>query len=166
MADELRNRTESNTPSRPFFFRKVHGVEKYDENHVENSENVESQPASEMDAHIVSECNAISSKPPFRYLNPKNYGRANETTVGKGPQRTSEERQENHSVSRVRPRACYNCKSESHRFYDCDSPISRVFCFRCGRENVLSPNCICKHSKNFQAVAYYEVVASDEELCH
>lgn len=28
---------------------------------------------------------------------------------------------------------CYNCKSESHRLMDCGEPITRIFCFRCGK---------------------------------
>lgn len=59
---------------------------------------------------------------------------------------------------------CYNCKSYQHYFHDCDKPIDRIFCFKCGKDEVLAPNCDCKksreHSKNGVRVA-----AVDAHLC-
>lgn len=42
---------------------------------------------------------------------------------------------------------CFNCKETSHYFNDCDQPITRVFCFRCGNEGVLAPFCECRKNK-------------------
>ncbi|XP_065358730.1 uncharacterized protein LOC135952646 [Calliphora vicina] len=36
---------------------------------------------------------------------------------------------------------CWNCKVVGHSFMDCPEPITRTFCFRCGRENVVAPKC-------------------------
>ncbi|XP_073838452.1 uncharacterized protein [Musca autumnalis] len=36
---------------------------------------------------------------------------------------------------------CWNCKKPGHSYIECSIPISRVFCFRCGREGVLAPKC-------------------------
>lgn len=42
------------------------------------------------------------------------------------------------------PQACWNCSKVGHNFNFCPDPISRFFCFRCGRPDVSSrrcPNC-------------------------
>ena len=56
-----------------------------------------------------------------------------------------------------RKMSCYSCKSESHLLRDCDKPVERVFCFKCGAEGLLSPNCthsrLNEETKNVQAVA-------------
>lgn len=46
--------------------------------------------------------------------------------------------------AKQRKSVCYNCKSNQHYFNDCDKPIDRIFCLRCGKEEVLAPNCECK----------------------
>lgn len=43
-------------------------------------------------------------------------------------------------IAAVRAPKCFNCKSESHKFKECDQPRKR-FCFKCGLENVILPNC-------------------------
>lgn len=65
--------------------------------------------------------------------------------------------------SQVRKPTCYNCKSEQHRLIDCDEPITRIFCFRCGKEGVRAPNCTCmpKNSKN---VACSTAEACDQQM--
>jgi hypothetical protein len=43
------------------------------------------------------------------------------------------------------PLQCHNCKKFGHRFRDCRQPKSRVFCYKCGMENVTTENCpFCK----------------------
>lgn len=38
---------------------------------------------------------------------------------------------------------CWNCGG-NHRFFDCEFPVKGIFCFGCGRKNVLKPRCpIC-----------------------
>lgn len=62
--------------------------------------------------------------------------------------------------------ACYNCKSTQHYFNDCDKPVNRVFCFRCGKEDTLAPNCECRklreQTKNELGVAALEAENCDE----
>lgn len=36
---------------------------------------------------------------------------------------------------------CWNCGQMGHSFIDCPSPNRRVFCFKCGRDNVVTPKC-------------------------
>ena len=36
---------------------------------------------------------------------------------------------------------CWNCRVEGHSFRECDSPKRNLFCYRCGRENVITPRC-------------------------
>lgn len=43
---------------------------------------------------------------------------------------------------------CFNCKSDEHLLLDCTAPFDRIFCFRCGRENVRAPECTCRKPKN------------------
>lgn len=35
---------------------------------------------------------------------------------------------------------CFNCHEMGHRFKQCRQPL-RKFCFKCGRDNVMTPNC-------------------------
>lgn len=39
-------------------------------------------------------------------------------------------------------RTCFNCREAGHGLNDCSKPIKRIFCFGCGKENVLKPNCV------------------------
>lgn len=61
---------------------------------------------------------------------------------------------------------CYNCKSNQHYFNDCDQPVTRIFCFRCGKDDVLAPNCDCRRnreqSKNELSIAMANVEHCDE----
>lgn len=36
---------------------------------------------------------------------------------------------------------CWNCEGR-HRYHECSLPIKTIFCFGCGRKNILKPNCI------------------------
>lgn len=36
---------------------------------------------------------------------------------------------------------CFNCKSSDHLMRKCPVPITRIFCFCCGRENITYPQC-------------------------
>lgn len=36
---------------------------------------------------------------------------------------------------------CWNCKVVGHSFVDCPEPLTRQFCFRCGRDGVVTPKC-------------------------
>lgn len=42
---------------------------------------------------------------------------------------------------------CWNCRTEGHRFNYCPSHQRRLFCYKCGREGVVTPECPrCKNS--------------------
>ena len=36
---------------------------------------------------------------------------------------------------------CHNCKKPGHSYYQCSVVPKRIFCFRCGTDNVTTPNC-------------------------
>lgn len=56
--------------------------------------------------------------------------------------------------SEERKKECFNCKSEAHYFRNCDKPVNRIFCFTCGEEGKLSPNCTHESMpKNLTVVA-------------
>lgn len=55
--------------------------------------------------------------------------------------------QKNFSRNNKPKRSCFNCNSEHHYFNDCDRPIERIFCFRCGKDGALSPNCECRNQR-------------------
>lgn len=45
-------------------------------------------------------------------------------------------------------RICFNCKDVGHGYVDCPIPVRGIFCYGCGADNVLKPNCmICKFRK-------------------
>lgn len=37
---------------------------------------------------------------------------------------------------------CWNCKDLAHYYVDCPLPPQHVFCYGCGRHNILKPNCL------------------------
>lgn len=45
---------------------------------------------------------------------------------------------------------CWNCKQNGHGFMDCPSTQRTLFCYRCGKPDVISPNCTNCPSRNFQ----------------
>lgn len=40
-------------------------------------------------------------------------------------------------------RRCWNCREIGHTFRGCKLPKQRLFCFKCGRFGITSPNCTC-----------------------
>lgn len=45
-----------------------------------------------------------------------------------------------------RPQKCWNCHTPGHSFNDCRSPRTRMFCFRCGKDNVTTKTCVCSEN--------------------
>lgn len=103
----------------------------------------------------VSSCNVLFSK--------------RETAPNKKVQtNVSTNKNLNTKETRYGKLTCFNCFSNQHLFRDCDKPIHKMFCFRCGKENVLAPNCDCKAkkegSKNISAVSLVEAGQSGDQL--
>lgn len=47
------------------------------------------------------------------------------------------------------PIVCWNCQKQGHIFMDCPSAQRAMFCYRCGKPDVISPNCPkCKEKGN------------------
>lgn len=42
---------------------------------------------------------------------------------------------------------CFNCKDIGHFYVDCPIPPQHIFCYGCGRENILKPNCFACQRK-------------------
>lgn len=38
-------------------------------------------------------------------------------------------------------RKCYNCHCPDHLLADCPEPVTRFFCFKCGKEGCVTPKC-------------------------
>lgn len=36
---------------------------------------------------------------------------------------------------------CWNCRKSGHSYVECPIPVSRIFCFKCGKEGVVTPKC-------------------------
>ncbi|KAI8119460.1 hypothetical protein CVS40_9298 [Lucilia cuprina] len=44
---------------------------------------------------------------------------------------------------------CWNCKEEGHAFMDCPSERRRLFCYKCGHDNTVTPRCpTCQGNQN------------------
>lgn len=143
VADELRNETEVQAQKRPFFFRKsINAIETECIGDVEMGEE-ENENKAELETEGNVNCQAMMVRPQFN----SNYKKGYNT---------------NEMKEQPRKPTCYNCKSELHRLVDCGEPISRIFCFRCGREGVRAPNCTCG-PKNAKYVACSTAEACDIE---
>lgn len=47
----------------------------------------------------------------------------------------------NISNSNLAKYTCWNCKNKGHSFVQCPDPQRNLFCYKCGLENVTTPNC-------------------------
>ncbi|XP_065356323.1 uncharacterized protein LOC135950717 [Calliphora vicina] len=44
---------------------------------------------------------------------------------------------------------CWNCKEDGHMFMDCPSQRRRLFCYKCGHDNTVTPKCpTCQGNRN------------------
>lgn len=58
---------------------------------------------------------------------------------------------------------CFNCRKQGHVFNDCSEPVTRIFCFRCGKDDNVSPTCTnCFPTKNEAAVLLTSEQAADD----
>lgn len=64
----------------------------------------------------------------------------------------------NNSQQRRNPLICWNCKEEGHVFMDCPITERTLFCYRCGKPDVISPKCPNCKGRYFQRG---EVTAGD-----
>lgn len=75
-----------------------------------------------------------------RSLNPRFHNRqVNELVYD--PAEVEEEILEISAINKERVLVCWNCKQNGHTFVDCPVEQRRIFCYRCGLENVVSPKC-------------------------
>lgn len=133
MSEELYRETgpKNNTSTlRPFIPRKsiqaVTQTNDDEQNEVVNEDMYENAIESEQ---IEVDCEVVQSRPNGRRF----------------PDRNKSERAEGNVDT-----SCFNCGENSHRFLDCKQPITRAFCFRCGKKDVITPRCDCipKNSRN------------------
>lgn len=47
----------------------------------------------------------------------------------------------NHWKSQKEERKCYNCHTSGHLVADCPEKVSRIFCFKCGLDGYITPQC-------------------------
>lgn len=63
--------------------------------------------------------------------------------------RTRSPKKKGASEGNDKPLRCFNCKETGHLFIDCNRAVERKFCFRCGYEDVIAPECPnCNTPKN------------------
>lgn len=141
VADELRKETESQTQKRMFFPRRAINVIEANEQGINAELNEANENDSELTEYLGNEINCQAIKAKYQKGNVSNSLSA------------TNERKDIYTAKETQTRnvmTCYNCKAESHRLVDCGEPITRIFCFRCGREGVRAPNCSCgpKNSRN------------------
>lgn len=132
VADELHKETEAKTFRRPFFAKRSVNAIENDTSGLENDNEAEGVEEKE-DSNKILECDAFKAKPNFR----RNQSRDNSVTGDKSKTPNTEVRE---TMSR-RVYKCYNCKSEEHLLHECDQPIERIFCFRCGAEGMTANKC-------------------------
>jgi hypothetical protein len=54
-------------------------------------------------------------------------------------------------ISEISPKLiCWNCRNAGHGYMECLAPERKIFCYGCGLENTLKPNCPKCSQKNFQ----------------
>lgn len=96
----------------------------------------------ENETEIVSDCCAFS-----KFTKAKNWSKV-EAPQGAEPKPYSgHQPNRDDRTKRSTNWTCFNCHSVGHGFMDCETPITRPFCFRCGKEGVVAPKCDCR-SKN------------------
>lgn len=135
VADELHNETEVKSFKRPFFpKRSVNAIDTEEIGSGEGIENGENTNESEDEA--VVDCQAIRTKRDFKH------GDRNKYKVDSNQYEKSKiQSNESNEVQTKKVYLCYNCKSDQHMLYDCDKPIERTFCLRCGAEGMVTGTC-------------------------
>lgn len=152
VADELRKETESQVQKRLFFPRRaINTVDVDSPSELEGvGDNFGDEYGLESDEQSEVNCQAIRAKAPFR-PNPKR-GYMTKSAEEQNSNKEKITTLTDTKDTQTRKTACYNCQSELHRLMDCEEPITRIFCFRCGREGVRALNCTC-NPKNSKGVA-------------
>lgn len=133
VADELHKETEAKTFRRQFFpKRSVNAIE----NDTSGFESIiEDEDDNEKDdGNKVLECDAFKAKSNFK----RNNRQFDKNMVS---EKTSMPNSEVKEAMSRRVYKCYNCKSEEHLLHECDQPIERVFCFKCGAEGMTANKC-------------------------
>lgn len=59
-------------------------------------------------------------------------------------QQTGNAKKSKEGEDRSKHWTCFNCHETGHGYRDCESEVERVFCFRCGKEDVKSRECDCR----------------------
>lgn len=95
---------------------------------------------------LLEECRRaernLAKRNPYRQQ-PNNFRRINELTY----EESSEDNSHydiaalNNTNGPGRQLTCWNCKAPGHTFIDCTLTQRNLFCYRCGFDNVISPNC-------------------------
>ncbi|XP_075151748.1 uncharacterized protein LOC142225820 [Haematobia irritans] len=108
--------------------------------------------------HLLDECRRaernLSKRNLSRQMNPQQHRRVNELEYSTDYFYDAPQPQQREGMTQDfqlealkmnsppnKPIVCWNCKRPGHTFIDCDSNERSLFCYRCGFENVISPNC-------------------------
>lgn len=155
-SDELYRETGPNNTAKAFVPRRSVQALTQEEDSISE---YEKEGCEESDEQESTGCQVIQSKPYTRRYESddksKNFSNGNRAVDDHKIRPT-----EKSSEAIISKDACFNCGSSSHRFRNCDKPVVRAFCFRCGKKDVITPKCDCG-PKNLRAVAYCHQTISD-----
>ena len=59
---------------------------------------------------------------------------------------------------------CWNCKERGHGFFNCQKPQQEIFCYRCGRQNVVLSQCPHCQRGNCQQNAQNREIAHSKPI--
>lgn len=81
------------------------------------------------DNELEFECDAISSKNKMNNRSTKPRSNGNKPPA-------------NETLNKIKnDTKCYNCRQKGHWFMECPIERTRVFCFRCGKDDLITPEC-------------------------
>ncbi|RYE18040.1 MAG: hypothetical protein EOP45_14750, partial [Sphingobacteriaceae bacterium] len=117
--------------------QKVYAAEISDENPTETDESTDV----DKDNELISECAAVND-----HFKSKKWSKKSSEIPRNFENKPQSERQSKteEKEKRVSNWKCFNCLEMGHGFTDCPAPVTRIFCFRCGREGVVAPECGCR----------------------
>lgn len=117
----------------------VDELEKFCRN-LELNKNIINQRRNKITAPVEPAYNAIANNNAGSNIRQRNFGRVSEICENLLDQDIPQSIQ----AITIRPkRKCWNCQKEGHTFNECRQPRTRIFCFKCGKDNTTITDCSC-----------------------
>lgn len=162
IADELRAMSSHRSFNKFPFRKSVHAIEtNCESNAIHEALDENDERSDDIDQESMEVCAYNTKRQKFHKITKPNFHKnsSSQPSVEKGALQFS-------GATDGKKLICFNCKSGTHRFRDCDKPVNRIFCFTCGAEGKLSPNCThgvktMDETKNVSEVACQSLQTSD-----